>query len=47
MQIKSIIIDNIQYTNFIPFNSTFFCSCFLFLWFAQLKFGCVLHAVKY
>ena len=39
MQIKNVIIDNIQYINFITFNIT----TLLFPWFAPLKLGYVLY----
>ena len=42
MQIKSVIINDIHYINFITLNfSTFFS------WSAQLKLECILYAIKY
>ena len=38
MQIKSDIIDNIHYINFITSNS----NTLFYSWFAPLKLGCVL-----
>ena len=43
MQVKSFIIDDIHYINFITFN----ISTLFFSWFAPLKLVCVLYAVKY
>ena len=43
MLIKSVIIDNIHFINFITFN----ISTFFFSWFDLLKLECVLYAVKY
>ena len=43
MQIKSVILDNIHYINFITFDM----STLFFSWFALLKLGCVLYTVKY
>ena len=40
MQIKSVIIDNIHYIDFITFNIS---SLLLFSGFGQLKLGCVLY----
>ena len=37
------MIYNIHYINFIMFN----ISTLFFSWFAQLKLGCILYAVKY
>ena len=46
MQIKSVIIDNIHYINFIIFNISTLLLLKLF-GFALLKLGCVLYPVKY
>ena len=43
MQIKSVIIENIYYINFISFN----INNLFFSWFAQQKYGCIFYAVQY